>query len=205
MNRFREDAIRDFYNPEFRHEYTDEFLQIRVASQIRAIREQRGWTQNQLAEESGMKQSRISAMENVNYSSWSIRTLRRLAKAFDVALNVEFKTFGERLVDDMIPFSREHLEKVAFAEDPIFQSEVELPPKLTQDTIITPLAGVLAMSGAAPALDLAIFPRAGAQGSSGLLAEWPTVIHRDLRPENVLSPNTTRTSMETARLDRAAA
>ena len=122
MNRFREDAMRDFYNSEFRHEYTDQFLQIRVASQIKALREQRGWTQQYLAERSNMKQSRISAMEDVHYSSWNVRTLRRLARAFDVALNVEFKSFGARLLEDMEPFGREALEAVPFDEDPVFHT-----------------------------------------------------------------------------------
>jgi len=130
MNRYREDAMRDFYDSDFRHEYTDQFLQIRIASQIKALREQRGWTQQSLAERAEMKQSRVSAMENVNYSSWNVRTLRRLARAFDVALNVEFKSFGARLVEDMEPFSRRSLEVVPFEEDPIFKvPPVETMPR----------------------------------------------------------------------------
>jgi putative transcriptional regulator len=126
VSAFGDDAFREFYDPEFRHAYADRFLQIRIASQLKALREQRDWTQKELAEKAGMKQSRISAMENVNFDSWNIRTLRRLARAFDVTLNVEFKEFGKRLVQDMETLGRENLEAVPFDEDPIFRRSAEV-------------------------------------------------------------------------------
>lgn len=132
MNGFRDDALREFYDPEFRHEYADEFLKIRIASQLKALREQRHWTQRELAEKAGMKQSRISAMENVNFESWNIRTLRRLARAFDLTLNVEFKEFGKRLIEDMETLRRENLEAAPFDEDPIFRRSAEVAEPLVE-------------------------------------------------------------------------
>lgn len=63
--------------------------------QIRALREQRGWTQAQLAERAGMKQPRISAVERPGEGNLNIETLRRLAAAFDVGLVVRFAPFDE--------------------------------------------------------------------------------------------------------------
>ena len=98
-----------FKSKEYRHAYVDEFLNVSIATQIKVLREQRGreWSQKDLADKVGMKQPRISVMENVNYSSWSINTLRKLAKAFDLTLRVSFESFGER-IKEIDQFNREH-------------------------------------------------------------------------------------------------
>ena len=106
---------------DYRHGYVDEFLNTFIATQVKVLREQRGWSQEKLANEAGMKQARISVLENVNYSSWSINTLRRIAEAFDLTLNVSFEEFGKRL-RDIERFSRESLERFSFKEDPVFQA-----------------------------------------------------------------------------------
>lgn len=81
--------------------YRDAFVasQIRIALsfQIRALREKRGWTQAQLAEQVGMLQPRISAMERPGGSKFSLETLLRLASAFDVAFVGRFVPFSELL------------------------------------------------------------------------------------------------------------
>jgi len=66
-----------------------------------------------------MKQSRISAIEDVDYSSWSVETLRRLAEAFDLVLRVEFNSFGE-LLEEVDNLSREALERPSFNDDEVF-------------------------------------------------------------------------------------
>lgn len=108
-----------FFDSEYRAGYAESFLDSRIATQIRVLREQRGWTQAQLAEAAGMKQSRICALEDANYSSWSVTTLKRLARAFDVPLDVEFGTFG-RLLREASTFNRESLQRPEFAKDPAF-------------------------------------------------------------------------------------
>ncbi len=105
--------VDDFRNKEHRHGYVDEFLNTSIATQIKVLREQRGWTQEELANQAGMKQATISRIENVNYSSWSIATLRKLAEAFDLALCVTFEDFDARLLD-IKSFSRETLERNSF-------------------------------------------------------------------------------------------
>ncbi len=114
--------INNFKDKDYRHGYADEFLNASIATQIKVLREQRGWNQKDLADNTNMKQPRISILENVNYSSWNIKTLRRLAEAFDLTLCVYFESFGKRL-DDIIKFSRENLERLSFDEDPAFKDD----------------------------------------------------------------------------------
>jgi transcriptional regulator with XRE-family HTH domain len=102
----------DLADKEFAHGYVDEFLNVSIATQLKVLREQRELTQEQLANLAGMKQERISVLENVNYSSWSINPLRKLAKALDVTLKVSFETFGSRLID-MGNINRRSLERMS--------------------------------------------------------------------------------------------
>lgn len=113
--------IRRFQDKEYRETYVEAFLNSYVAAQIRALRESRKLSQSKLAELIGTKQSGVSKLEDVNYSRWSIRTLKRLAKAFDVVLVVKFVAFGEAL-SEIANFSASTLVKPRFAEDPVFRS-----------------------------------------------------------------------------------
>ena len=105
---------------EYRHAYAEENLNATIATQIKVLREQRHWKQEDLAKQAEMKQPMISRYENVNYSSWSINTLRKFAKAFDVYLDVRFRSFRE-LVKIADSFNRETLEVLPFTKDPFFQ------------------------------------------------------------------------------------
>ena len=129
-------AFRDFT---YRHAYVDEFTDAWIATQIKVIREQRGMNQTQLAEAAGMKQSQISELEDVNTRSWKVRTLKKIAKAFDLVLVVRFETFGT-VLRDIGNLERTRLERVEFKDDPVFSAptvtaatdapspEVEIPP-----------------------------------------------------------------------------
>lgn len=66
-----------------------------IAYQIRATRDKRGWTQERLAEETGMTQTNISRLESPEYGKYSITSLTRLAHAFDAGLVVRFVPFGQ--------------------------------------------------------------------------------------------------------------
>jgi transcriptional regulator with XRE-family HTH domain len=97
-------------------------LNLRIATQIKVLREQQKLSQKDLAEKLGTKQTAISRLESANYSRWSVRVLKRLAKAFDLRLRISFEEFGTlwREVDE---FSREELERRPFKEDPEFQAQ----------------------------------------------------------------------------------
>lgn len=82
-----------------RKAYRDSFVASHVsetvAAQIALLRSARGWTQTLLAEKTGMKQPRISALEDPNYENYEIGTLKRIASAYDVGLSVRFVPFSE--------------------------------------------------------------------------------------------------------------
>lgn len=120
MNDLAATLKQAFKDKEYRNGYVDDFLNASIATQMKVLREQRGWSQTELADHAGMLQPRISVMENINYSSWSIKILRKLAGAFDLTLCVSFEGFGKR-VEDIGRFSRQSLERDSFDDDPYFQ------------------------------------------------------------------------------------
>jgi transcriptional regulator with XRE-family HTH domain len=77
--------------------YTKASVSVNVASQIKALRRRRDMTQEILAQEAEMKQSRISAIERPGATGLSIETLVRMASAFKVGLMVKFVPFSEML------------------------------------------------------------------------------------------------------------
>ena len=79
MNELVERLTDEFSDKEYAHAYIEEHGNMILAAQIKALREQRGLTQARLAELAGMKQERISALENVEYDAWTVKTLRKLA------------------------------------------------------------------------------------------------------------------------------
>jgi hypothetical protein len=66
-----------------------------------------------------MAQPRIAVLEDVNYSSRSINTLQRLARAFGLRLLVSFETFSS-LIPELETFSRPALERTKFDDDAFF-------------------------------------------------------------------------------------
>ena len=78
-----------------------------IATQIRALRGRVGFTQAQLAERCGMKQSAISRIEQADYSGWTFSTLWRIADALDSRLRVLF----EPAHDVIAEYARRELEE----------------------------------------------------------------------------------------------
>ena len=87
----------EMLDKEYRHGLVGAQFDIDLPLQLRALRKERGWTQPELAIKAEMKQPRISAMERPGGANFTLETLRRLAKAFDVALIVRFAPFSELL------------------------------------------------------------------------------------------------------------
>jgi transcriptional regulator with XRE-family HTH domain len=132
VKEFFESISEQFQDAEFRNAYADAFLNSRIAAQIKIIREQRDLTQAALAEKIGTKQAGISRLENINYSSWRVDTLLRLARAFDVRLRISFEEFGT-LLDEVDHFGRASLQRAAFDDDPKFRvtDEATIQPILS--------------------------------------------------------------------------
>jgi transcriptional regulator with XRE-family HTH domain len=91
----RREFLDEIQNEEYRHDFASENVGVALAFQINLMREGRGWTQGELAQRSGKAQETISQLENPNYGKYTLNTLKRLARAFDVALLVRFVSFGE--------------------------------------------------------------------------------------------------------------
>jgi transcriptional regulator with XRE-family HTH domain len=137
MNGLVKNLKQEFADEEYRHSYAESFLNSSIATQIKVLREQRKWRQADLAREAEMKQSVVSRLENVDYSSWSIKSLKKLAQAFDVVLTVRFERF-KNLALDAERFGRKNLEVPRFKDDPFFAGVQELRP--LQTPLSTPLS-----------------------------------------------------------------
>lgn len=112
------DALRvELRDPKYSEGYAESFLNSYIATQIKVIREQRQMKQADLAREVGTTQTAISRIENVNYSSWNIKTLKKLARAFRVRLMVSFETYGT-LPDEVGRFTQDALQRAEREKDP---------------------------------------------------------------------------------------
>ena len=119
----KEKLIEELRNKEYRDAFVSEHIDTGIPFQIRALREQRGWTQKELATLAGVSQVWISRIENPNYDGFSIKTLLKLSSAFDVGLIVRFSPISE-LVRWELELSPESLKVVSFDEDPYFKPHV---------------------------------------------------------------------------------
>ena len=104
---------------EFRDAFVRSHLTHGLAYQIRALRDQRGWTQEELAGKLGLKQqSGVARMEDPSYGRLSIATLLKLSSVFDVALSVRFLSYRKFLLE------REDVSPSALSAESF---EVEMP------------------------------------------------------------------------------
>jgi transcriptional regulator with XRE-family HTH domain len=108
--------LKKLTNKEYRDAYATEHVQTSLPFQIRALREQRGWTQARLAVEAGTTQTAVSRIEDPEYGRLSLNTLYKLASAFDVALLVKFVPFS-RLLEEFKDVSVEALAVESFNDE----------------------------------------------------------------------------------------
>jgi transcriptional regulator with XRE-family HTH domain len=127
----RENLILEFQNPDYRYAYAESFLNTKIATQIKILREQRHKKQAELGAVVGTKQSGFSRFEDVNHSVWKTDTLWKIARALDVRVNISFETFGS-LIGDKERFNKEFLQRPDFEHDPAFNEtapEERMEPK----------------------------------------------------------------------------
>jgi transcriptional regulator with XRE-family HTH domain len=118
----------------FRKRYRDIFgtsITGTTAAQIRAMREKRGWSQQELANKVGMGQARISLLENPNYQNLSLVTLKRIANVFDVALLVRFVPFSKLF--EMLDSETEDTLSVPSFEDEFGTEENPIVTSIDKD------------------------------------------------------------------------
>lgn len=95
MTTFEELVARRPPNWEAVRRYEEEMLAEVRAYQLREVREQYGMTQADVARESGVSQSRVSAVERGDVDSARVETLQRYAHALGGELSVEVR-IGDR-------------------------------------------------------------------------------------------------------------
>jgi transcriptional regulator with XRE-family HTH domain len=136
MSQLLESLRETFQDEEARYAYVESYLNASIAAQIKRLRGD--MSQQELAEKIRTKQSGISRLENANYSSWKVETLRKLARAFGLRLRISFEEFGT-LVPEIEDFKKGTLKRSRFENDLVFNS-AEPEPSIEDavSVLITP-------------------------------------------------------------------
>lgn len=115
--RFEERLLTELEDKEYRDAFVEGHIRTGAAYQIRALRNARNWSQDELGRRVDTSQSVIARLENPDYGKFSLSTLAKLASAFDVGLLVRFVSFSE-LLDRTRDLSPERLNAPSFTVDP---------------------------------------------------------------------------------------
>lgn len=116
MSKLLNRLLHRFGDEEYAHAYMEGHLITRIAAQIHALRRDRGWTQQELAEKAGVAQERVSKIESGDFESLTMKTLLKFARAFDINLEIAYSTFSHGMLD-VANLSADKLVVPARAED----------------------------------------------------------------------------------------
>lgn len=112
----REQMWESLDDAEYRKQFIDEHINVGIAFQIRSLRNRQELTQVKLAKLLGVKQPLVSAWEDPNYGKYTLRTLKEMAKVFDVGFLVRFVPFGS-LVDWTASLKPDDIAPPSFSEE----------------------------------------------------------------------------------------
>jgi transcriptional regulator with XRE-family HTH domain len=137
----REYLLGQLADKQYRDRFVDATIRNNVAAQIRGTRSAHGWSQKHLADLCDTRQSVISQLEDPDYGRHSLSSLRRLASAFDCALDVRFVPFST-LLNRAVGLDDSEFIVSAFDDDTGLQDhhEVSMLDLLAERS--TPLPGV---------------------------------------------------------------
>src|SRR5688572_7172442 len=107
----------EFQDRDYRRAYAESFANTIIATQIRLLRG--SLTQQEFVDLVGIKQSRVSAMEDENYSAWRTKSLEKIAAGQDVVFVGRLFSFGE-LLNWSRAMSEDELRVLSFSNDPAF-------------------------------------------------------------------------------------
>jgi transcriptional regulator with XRE-family HTH domain len=127
MKEFFNRLKQEFSDKDYAHSYMESHAVSRLAAQIYALRKQRDWSQEELANRTGIAQETISKIESANFNSLTMKTLQKFSKAFDVNLHIGFQPFSRGILgianlnpEQLMVKSREEDLATSFAEHTIF-------------------------------------------------------------------------------------
>lgn len=101
---------------EYRHAFVEEKVQTQIAVQIKTIREQRDISRPAFAALIDKSPSWVFRLEDPNQPPPTIKTLLRVAEAYDVDLEIRFRRFSE-LVDQIERMTPETFKVASFGEE----------------------------------------------------------------------------------------
>jgi transcriptional regulator with XRE-family HTH domain len=120
----------------YRTSYVAEHIRRGIAYQIRALRDQRDWSQGELSKFLGKPQSVVSRLEDPSYGKVTVQTLLEVASVFDVALQVRFVPFSTFLQQTR-DVSSESMKALSFDAEMESRDAVRLKIKPLSEIYIT--------------------------------------------------------------------
>ena len=90
MRKFRERLKEDLKDPVFKKFYEEEDVFATLAIKIARLREEKALSQKELAGLLHTSQQMVSRLEDPHNGSFSLKTLLKLARAFNKKLSVQF-------------------------------------------------------------------------------------------------------------------
>ena len=90
MRRLKDRLKEDLRDPAFKKAFDEEEIFTSLAIQIAKLREEKELTQKQLSRLLHTSQQTVSRLEHPRNDSFSLKTLLKLAKAFNKKLSVQF-------------------------------------------------------------------------------------------------------------------
>jgi transcriptional regulator with XRE-family HTH domain len=123
----REQIGESLRDPEYRHQFVEEEINVGVAFQIRSLRNRQHLTQANLADRLDVKQPLVSSWENPDYGKYSLGTLKELAKAFDVGLLVRFVSFST-LAEWTMNLTSDNIAPPSFSEEERYSVTASVSP-----------------------------------------------------------------------------
>lgn len=126
---------------EYRHAWNLENVYTGVCFQIRALREQREWSQATLGKAAKMAQERISILEDPNAETKpTLGTLLRIADAYDVGLDVRFVPY-KTIIDRSTKTNMKDLEVPSFDKElPDLEQEITAEIKREEEQALHAVA-----------------------------------------------------------------
>lgn len=114
----------DWGDSEFREGYLEGAVEQTIAWQVRVNREARNLSQRELAKKVGTQQSAISRLEDPTNGNLNIKTLLKVANAFECALSVRLISYAQ-LAEDSKDLSSSALTVSSYDQDFHFYSTIK--------------------------------------------------------------------------------